>query len=42
MHLGAAIEQLESGVGMDIVASTLRGLVLSVKEIVGEFQNIFT
>jgi tRNA modification GTPase len=38
-HLGAAIEQLESDVSMDIVASTLRGFVLSIKEIVGEFQN---
>jgi len=38
-HLDAAIEQLESDVGMDIVASTLRGFIISIKEIVGEFQN---
>ncbi len=38
-HLNAAAEQLETGVSIDIVASTLRGFVLSIKEIVGEFQN---
>jgi len=38
-HLAAAIEQLESDVSMDIVASTLRGFVLTIKEIIGEFQN---
>ena len=46
-HLELAVEQLESGVGMDVVASTLRGFVLSLKEIVGEIldndiiENIF-
>jgi tRNA U34 5-carboxymethylaminomethyl modifying GTPase MnmE/TrmE len=38
-HLDASIGQIKSGDGMDIVASTLRGFILSIKEIVGEIQN---
>ena len=46
-HLDRVLKQLETGIQMDIVASTLRGFVLSIEEIVGEIpdkniiENIF-
>ena len=46
--LTMAVDQVDLGVGLDVVASTLRGFVLSIKEVVGEvpdkevLQNIFT
>ena len=38
-YLTQAIEQLIAGVSLDIVASTLQGFVLSIKEVVGEIPD---
>lgn len=37
--LDEAIIQLDAGVETDVIASTLRGFVLSIKEVVGEIPN---
>ena len=39
LFLGEAVKQLDSGVETDIVASTLRGFVCSIKDVVGEIPN---
>ena len=37
--LEEAIIQLEAGVDTDVIASTLQGFVVSIKDVVGEIPN---
>jgi tRNA U34 5-carboxymethylaminomethyl modifying GTPase MnmE/TrmE len=37
--LNEAIEQLDAGIETDIVASTLNGFVVAIKDVVGEIPN---
>ena len=39
VSINESINQLEAGVGTDIIASTLRGFVISISDVVGEIPN---